>query len=587
MNLDHLHFDCNLHPFSACKLKSARTIWVSPEYLNGTQCKEAGPQAYRRFADDFAYMIPDGQIFDNLAFDRTDVKRMQAERYGGAGIERNGGGARCGNIGRFQVKGNGRNPLAGTRTGLHHSYGGYRAVYAIHEAIYSHVLGRIMPGGTAKVHGVMLTGSDAAYQVTTARGWGGLLVREFVVRPANFLRAGFFPREDALAANMLPDVARVRRANRLLMQRLGVGGFMQLLTVFLRNSAAQLTFARLARITHGAVTPSNMCFDGRWIDLTNTSFVNASENTMGGNLNTPSFYEEMYAPVEVMKECAGTFAKYNDVALDVRPLSQYYGSVAGTYMKEHLGYFFGFRYADLDAGRCDGALCHLRSEVLHLLSQGRTVHHAWPETLPPGDPALCVLDYLFAATAGSGAAPAYLQRSSVQPRDAAALLHAFRTIADAAFAGAPAGMDFRSFLGRMYVTAFKRAFLPALLYKSRLEKRILEQLHADDPYAIEGWMQEAIGFTDWAFPAPDSQDTVLFSSAQWRITYVPAHGRIDLHEVTTARVRPFATAGHLLDHVASQDSGAFDCLGFDLRPYLLRMLDVLGAIGKPPKERHG
>lgn len=43
----------------------------------------------------------------------ASAKTFHAERYGGSGIQRNGGGARCGFDGNYQVKGMGANPLVG------------------------------------------------------------------------------------------------------------------------------------------------------------------------------------------------------------------------------------------------------------------------------------------------------------------------------------------------------------------------------------------------------------------------------------------------------------------------------------------
>ncbi len=70
----------------------------------------------------------------------ASAKTFHAERYGGSGIQRNGGGARCGFDGNYQVKGMGANPLVGVGTDGRHSNGALGAIHAIYEE------GEVPPG---------------------------------------------------------------------------------------------------------------------------------------------------------------------------------------------------------------------------------------------------------------------------------------------------------------------------------------------------------------------------------------------------------------------------------------------------------
>lgn len=63
-----------------------------------------------------SYLIKDNKqhsLFDPCTPLLADEKLFYAERYGGGAISRNGGGARCGFDGRWQVKGIGANALVG------------------------------------------------------------------------------------------------------------------------------------------------------------------------------------------------------------------------------------------------------------------------------------------------------------------------------------------------------------------------------------------------------------------------------------------------------------------------------------------
>ncbi|HAI2223197.1 TPA: MchC protein, partial [Escherichia coli] len=83
----------NLVPFTARQIKSS-LIWCAEDVRNPGELQNA-----------CSYIIdPDST---------ASAKVFHAERYGGSGIQRNGGGARCGFDGNYQVKRIGSNPLVG------------------------------------------------------------------------------------------------------------------------------------------------------------------------------------------------------------------------------------------------------------------------------------------------------------------------------------------------------------------------------------------------------------------------------------------------------------------------------------------
>src|SRR5690606_11297690 len=82
--------------------------------------------------------------------------------------------------------------------------------------------------------------------------------------------------------------------------------------------------AAVNRISHGAVSASNLAFDGRWLDLSNASFSASGRNFMIGAGPTPSFYEEANSVPAILEEILYTWSKYNNKHLISHPLINYY-----------------------------------------------------------------------------------------------------------------------------------------------------------------------------------------------------------------------------------------------------------------------
>lgn len=256
----------NLVPFEARQVTSS-LIWCAPDVNDG--------EALRR---DCSYLIdPEGVAPTSL---------FHAERYGGSGIQRNGGGARCGFNGRHQVKGIGANPLVGEGSDAIHSNGALTASDAIYEAFWGEALARVLPFGAVRARAVLLTDSDIELAFKRAGGplRRALLVREPVVRPAHFERAPYFHPQPCYASLLIHDAARVRAAIPILPQTLPAppGGFSaeasrdqrryvtEGLCEMARRQAWQMAFCR-TRFLRVTTSPSNVAMDGRLLDFNGLS----------------------------------------------------------------------------------------------------------------------------------------------------------------------------------------------------------------------------------------------------------------------------------------------------------------------------
>lgn len=549
--------------FSAVKLKNAQTVWINQAYAAQS---DSGACPWQAFAARFAYMIPGGPVFDNLQFDGADRITLLAERYGGSGIGDNGGGVRCGTVDAFQIKGLGQNLLVGSATDVAHSYGGLRAAAAVHEAVYSELLDRILPQGAARAWGIILTGPDAAYGAAPAREWGALLVRENVMRPANFMRAPDYVASHPDALGMLSDVGRVRRLNRELKSRLDQsGGVGRFLIGFLAKCASQFAFARVARLMHGGVSPSNLSLDGRWLDLTNTVFLRSDQNNSGASAVT--FYDEIESPVGVVAEFASTYAKYNCCELQVAPLVEFYRARVRAEIDERMAYLFGLDGAGTFAEGLPVDLALLRAAGWSLLSSAPPVYKGWPAALPEDDPLTELVEGLFLSLVEpargmskiSAALPAF-DRSDALP-------DAFRTLmAACAPTRAPAGVA---------IIAMKRARLPEFYFKYRMADHVRALIHSGDVAAVRAMVTQIQSVAAWIFDGWVDGRLTIWQGANGALVLDGAgHYVLD---AGGAR-RRFLHAREVRAALADAQSGSWTVAHYDFFPWLERTLALVQTL---------
>jgi hypothetical protein len=568
MDLKPDDFPALLHSFNACTLRHVHTLWVNERYPERVDGDLAQTKA--AFGRRFAYLIPGGPTFDNLHFDHDDVAAMSAERYGGSGIADNGGGVRCGNLEGYQVKGIGKNTLVGSGSDLHHTYGGFKAVYAIHEAIYAKVLSRLLPVGVAEIYGVILTGPDAAFVKGTHRGWGGLLVREPAIRPGSLLRASHFVPSAQVGATLLSDVGRVRSVNRKLIRMVGgARGMAQLLGKFLANSADQFSFARIAGIMHGALTPSNMCLDGRWIDLTNTSFLSSAENCGGGNRKTASFYEEMHEPVKMVKSMVDALARFAGYALDVKPLVNYYYECLDYGLSSHLDYLCGLPRAAFTAPDQNPNLKLLSDAVMNVLSSAPVHYDRWPNKASEREPIFELIASLFseAVRAGEDAADG----NGAVPQE---LVRAFRVaILQDSTTGRARDVSPVNLLIVCCITSGKRLLLSSYFFKQRLETAVNQMLAANDLAGLETFIETAVRMSTWIFNGlQEHEDAVVLLDL--RSVVIKFDGRRgDFCVVLAGKpVLHFSRADQLAKWCEHTCAEIFISDDFTFLPYLRRLL---------------
>jgi hypothetical protein len=275
----------------------------------------------------FAWAVPPSGV-DTGALTRV----FFADRYGGVGVHRNGGGARCASDGAWQIKGIGLNPLAGIQNDGSISRPGTATLSeCLVEALWSEIFHQALPYGSTRICTVIQTGERDEHAERPVDRVLGTAVREAAWRPAHFLRAPEFRPTPEAAAYLPGDTERVRGAIAVLdrqlpvpegyshdvwmaltpLDRLRVG-----LDEMVRRIAEQIAASVAKRLMHGTLTVSNVCLDGRWIDFASASALPGWAENVKGLIPLMDEYTALLRPFATLCFYIG---KYFPVSSQERP----------------------------------------------------------------------------------------------------------------------------------------------------------------------------------------------------------------------------------------------------------------------------
>lgn len=217
----------------------------------------------------------------------THDRIQQADRYGGHGVGHGGGSGRCAIYGNLQVKGVGRTPLVPREADPFHTSGTLMLREAAREVIFSKIFECFLPHGVVQPLAVVLTGGMFRYEVSGTDGLHhrALLLREFTLRPAHYLRNAFNRAESVIEGYHSRDAIRANCAINTLDQGveevlgaavIGTSGIDRInlgLKIFAQRVAAQLAASFSRRIFQTALNCSNVALDGRFLDFGVTTYV--------------------------------------------------------------------------------------------------------------------------------------------------------------------------------------------------------------------------------------------------------------------------------------------------------------------------
>lgn len=555
--------------FTASYIKYSKTIWISNKKLTKANCVVFDLWTKESVQQEFSYGIPNDKCFPGAIFEPGRAKELLADRYGGYGIGPNGGGARTGIIGDYQVKGIGRNPLAGHTDDEWHSYGGQSLIDAVLEAINSEVFDHILPIGTVKCHAIIFTGKDTAYMPTgdwgSETGPGALLVRDLCARPAHFLRAANFRVQEKFEKVLLNDVERTRRVNVQLHSIFGGNKqIIQFLGSFLSNCANQFAFARLFRIYHGVLSPSNISFDGRWLDLTNISFVDGGVNYAEGRELT-SFYNEIEIMLQIMEEFVYTYTKYNRTEFNIKPLVNYYREEVDSYVAHYAARLLGICPDWIIDHKTSKSYLHLVGKIKQMLSASPKAVVAAPTGFCVDDSVVSFLEQLF---------------SSFSEGDAARQdeLHgSFSDVFEQAFRLARSTCVYSSFVTVAAIHSLKKAYFSSFFTRGRIVAQLLALVKKVKPEFFEGYIESHIAVAKWLFEDESSIGAILFKSSEFELRYAGDREKytVVINHITDEH---FMSVRSLRTWVEGRATVVFFIDNYDFRPGLLRLLVVLEGL---------
>lgn len=497
--------------FTAHKIKKAEVLWADYDaYPNRDPDSIDG--YHERILKENAYAIKDTACFSGIDFDLDDAIELTAERYGGEGTGANGGGGRCGNTARYQLKGVGSNCMVGDHDDLVHKYGGLDAPLAIIETIYTNLVSSILPLGAVKIRGLILTGGKTAfYHHPNNVCWGVIMMRDHCVRPAHFMRGPGFRPQAEYRQKFIGDVGRVRNINKNLSAHFkDHNRFIQFLGNYLHCCAKQFGFARAARIMHGTLTPSNITVDGKWLDLPLSSM-------LAGGVNyclTSEFYAESHTPLKYALELLHNYGKYNGAVFSPDPLVNYYNKTLDGYFRHYVGFVVGLRLRTVEV--CDQEpwkqVANAVNQVIHA---GKNIETRWP-TRNEKDPVFALIAGLFISLRDAREAAPYFRHANISDSESIFFSNNFARIIGQAFEVEKETKDdmnlsVEGFLIGSALAAFKRTYLATVFYISEIEKTVWGLCKEKTPYEIAPLVESYKNLASWIFEDAD-EEVSLFRS---------------------------------------------------------------------------
>lgn len=570
--------------FETTQIETAETVWM--DHSSKDHCAYSDEiSSELQFSDMFAYVISNSDCFSKVRFNDKNRKILVAERYGGRGILDNAGGVRCGNDGSFQIKGIGKNCLVGGGQDVWHSYGGLSLFEGTMELINSKVYDWILPLGTVKCYGLIDLGENTAHSFESAYSdedyipiRGSLVVRATCLRSAHFLRSGHYKKNNKSDNRLSSDVHRVREANKQFYEKFeSKDKLIEYIESFLSTSAKQFAFSRIFRIAHGTVTPSNISLDGKWLDLTNISFLPGGMNHTEAEVQTP-FYDEPYSIIPIIQELLFTLSKYNLIELDIKPFIRFYDtrfkselayystSIFGVSSRLCTSYIFGARYQPI-----------FRS-VSALITANKKVIHEPIFIFNPKDPMVVYVEELFLSLNRDYEISADFKEllRGVQKYSAESVIKAFKEffikISGAQYRGEE---TYISFCLSSMIVSLRMLYFSSFYYSYGLRCRTDKAVKKQSVSYLKDYIDDSISVSKWLFNFDESTERVIFSSSFLKISFNPEEHTYFVKYIKVESTKSYFTACLLKEEISSLDDSYFQVHDFDFKYGLFRLLDFL------------
>jgi len=545
--------------FPVYHVTSNQVIWINKkwdEYCDNQNFKNS-------FCKRFSYIAKDYAFHDSMELDKNSVKFAMTDCYGGKGVGMNAGGGRTGIVDGYQLKGIGRTYLVGENGDEMHSYGGQSFNSAIYEVINTIVFDHILPIGTISCFGLIYTGSQSSRERDFSAGTiipspGAMTVREVCLRPAHFLRAPrFIPRQECIP--YLPsDVERTRQANKQLRDLFSDhNGIVRFLGTFLYNCACQLAFARVFRIAHGALSPSNIAFDGRWLDMTHVGFLDSGVNYKLNDVVALAFDDEQDIILSYLNEFLYTYSKYIGRYYNIQPLLEYYKNTFDAFFSENVIELIGLNPSWVEDKEVSKKLQSLVLEVKGLINSNEKYTTKRPVGPHAQDGIGQFLTNIF---------------KSLSRRDDPQLSDFFLN----AYNFSKPDCSYVNFLVSSAIKSLKKSFFTSFFTYGRILPRLKILIPQEEPAFFEDYIDTHLDVAKWLFQSDDSANNFLFRSKGVSIRFIVKKGHYAVRCSGFESV--FESASDLGRWILSQPDEELAIDDHSFREALLQLINILEMI---------
>ncbi|MFB9217784.1 protein adenylyltransferase SelO family protein [Vibrio sinaloensis] len=257
--------------FDTYKLKGSEVVWINKDLIQECGIEFDEDMIKKELIENFSYVCKG--YAKRARIITSDRKQFMADQYGSRHEVCNGGSARCGLNGHFQIKGIGRNPLVAANMSESHSHGKLFIDEAISEAIWGEICHKHLPYGSVRTLAIIKTNvkHKFGYLADAPNKHCALAIREISVRPAHFERCTFFWPEENYRYLRDNDANRVRLVvpylSNLLLGENHKAPLGDVLNIMIDRLACQIAASRVKGIPHGSLTSSNISVDGRFLDF--------------------------------------------------------------------------------------------------------------------------------------------------------------------------------------------------------------------------------------------------------------------------------------------------------------------------------
>lgn len=378
----------------------------------------------------------------------------------------------------------------------------------------------------------------------------------------------------------MPDRHRVRLVNRQLRKQLGSdNNYVKYLGTFILSAAKQFAFALAARITHGALTPSNICLDGRWIDLTETRFLPGGTNFCGQR----PFYQDAQIVVQIIAELAHMYGKSNGVQFNLTPLMTYYQKVFDSCFAYYSLAILGLPATGRTdaAGSDEGKL--VARALLAVITSNKTPLRKIDDVPDPKDPVVAFIRSLYLGLAGIQAFPAelacVLRRAGMECRDVTTAFVKLGALMATTTDSESSGANKRIACA---IKAWRWAKLSAFFYRSRITPHLFYLEAERSPADIGTYIAECIDNASWIFSTDTEGAIPILQTPTLRFTFDTVRGA---YVLDTRRTHLFTRYADCLSYLRDSDAQLVLSDTFEAFDYLDSLAVILNELEREPQHR--